>query len=58
MIDSPNKSLQDLMENLPIFMGSQLLYAKLLKARYEALVTVGFTKDQAFQIILKHGMGV
>jgi len=56
-------SRKELEETLRQLQGSQELVedmikpmAKLLHAKYEALIDTGFTKEQAFTIILHKGM--
>ena len=48
--------LNKLIEAVPEVIGSQLMIAKILKAKLDALVIEGFTRQEALDIIKARGL--
>lgn len=44
-------AIDELKRNLPFFIQSAAVTAKVLKAKYDSLVSEGFTEQQALEII-------
>ena len=54
--ESLGDSIQHMKDNLEVMVSSQAALAILYKAKYDALIKIGFTEQQAIEIVKSRGI--